>query len=48
MDDSELKFEDIYNPKVEAKSSKEPLVENTNTNCCNNFYDLIFSCFIFM
>jgi hypothetical protein len=48
MDDSELKFEDIYNPIVEAKSSKDSLIGTTNTNCCSDICNLIFSCFIFM
>jgi hypothetical protein len=52
MDNSELKFEDIYNPIVEAKPSKELStqipVESTKSFCCDNFCNLIFGCFMFM
>lgn len=52
MDNSELKFEDIYNPIVETKPSKESStqipVESTNPFCCDNFCNLIFGCFMYM
>lgn len=55
MDDSELKFENIYNPifekdlkKDSKKDSTSIPIESTDPFCCSYCCNLIFGCFMFI
>lgn len=51
MDNTELKFENIYNPMIEKDKTRESnstFIEATDFFCCYNFCNFIFGCFMFM
>lgn len=49
MDETELKFENIYNPMIQKTTNDESNSKSTSTekvNCCKYWCNFLLSCFI--